>query len=293
MNRQRISGILFAFAAAFFYGAVTTQAKVAYEAGSNAMTLMFWRYLVTSIIIGIVLKLSRQSLKTLPEITLQVAVVSLVFSGTMILYLKSVEIITVSLSVLLLYLFPVMVMLVSVVTGRMHASAVNVGAFFIALLGIGLLLGGNELEGGKLGMIMALLAACGAAYTFVKGGDIAPKTTSLVLSFWINLTGLFLVIPLVYDQYAMPVGRTGMMCFLGATLSYIIAILTHFAGLARLSAARAAFIFNLEPVVALLLAVIVLSESLSTMQWAGVGLILMLLPLFNILYKPIGKTHAQ
>ncbi|MYB35499.1 MAG: DMT family transporter [Gammaproteobacteria bacterium] len=286
LGHNRISGILFALAAAFTYGAVTTQAKIVYEAGGNAMTLMFWRYLMATMVIAGIVKLSRQSFKPMAEITLSVIYLSVVFSGTMILYLKSVESITVSLAVLLLYLFPVFVMLICLITGRMQASVINIGAFFAAFTGIALLLGGNDLEGGKPGIFLAILAACGAAYTFVKGGDIAPRINPFVLTFWVNLVGLILVIPMVLDQYRMPSGVIPLLCLLGATLSYIAAILTHFATLARLSAARAAFIFNLEPVVSLLLAALVLSESLAPMQWIGVSLILLLLPLFNVLYKP-------
>lgn len=290
LGHSRISGILFALVAVFTYGAQTTQAKIVYEAGGNAMTLVFWRYFIAAMVIAGILKLTRQSFRPMTEITWPVIYLSVVFSGTMILYLKSVESITVSLAVLLLYLFPVFVMLICLVTGRMQASVINIGAFFVAFIGIALLLGGNELGGGRPGIFLAILAACGAAYTFVKGGDIAPRISPLVLAFWVNLVGVVLVIPLVLDQYSMPIGIIPLLCLSGATLSYIIAVLAHFATLSRLSAARTAFIFNLEPVVSLLLAVLVLSESLAPMQWVGVVLILMLLPLFNVLYRPTDRS---
>ncbi|MXZ80374.1 MAG: DMT family transporter [Gammaproteobacteria bacterium] len=289
----RLSGILLALTAAMAYGAVTTQAKIVYTAGGNALTLMFWRYLVASVVIASVLKLARQPLGPKSGITLRIVLISVVFSGSMISYLKSVETISVSLAVLLLYIFPILVMLTALVTGRMRPSIISIGAFFMAFLGIGLLLGGDDLEGGLTGILFAVLAACGFAYTFLKGSDLAPGTGSLVLSLWVNLAGLCLVVPMVYGEFAMPDGQIALLCLVGATLSYIVAVLAHFATLARLSAARAAFIFNLEPVVSLLLAMLVLSESLGTVQWMGVGLILALLPLFNILYKPLdGKPHA-
>lgn len=293
-NDIRLSGILLALTAAIAYGAVTTQAKIVYAAGGNALTLMFWRYLVASIVIAGVLRLARQPLRPKSGIPFQTVLISVVFAGSMISYLKSVETISVSLAVLLLYIFPILVMLTALVTGRMRPSIISVGAFFMAFLGIGLLLGGDDLEGGLAGIGFAALAACGFAYTFLKGSDLAPGTGSLVLSLWVNLAGLCLVVPMVYDEFAMPDGQIALLCLVGATLSYIVAVLAHFATLARLSAARAAFIFNLEPVVSLLLAMLVLSESLGTVQWIGVGLILVLLPLFNILYKPLdGKPHVH
>ncbi len=286
LDRNQITGILFALASAFAYGSVTTQAKVFYEAGGNAMTLIFWRYLIATMVIAYILKLTRQTVKPMKQIRLQVIILSVIFSGTMVLYLKSVETITVSLAVILLFMFPVIVMFICLATGRMRASIINIGTFFLAFLGITFLLGGNELKGAHTGIVLACLAACGCAYTFVKGGDIASLIHPLVLVFWINMAGLVLVIFLVIDQFSMPSGLLPLLCLIGATMSYMIAILTHFSALARLSAPRVAFIFNLEPVVSLTLAAVVLSESLSMMQWVGVILILMLLPLFNILYKP-------
>lgn len=67
----------------------------------------------------------------------------------------------------------------------------------------------------------------------------------------------------------------------------MVAILTCLAILSELSVVRAAFIFHLEPVISLLLAALVLSESLAPLQWIGVTLILLLLSPFNVLYKPI------
>ena len=62
-----------------------------------------------------------------------------------------------------------------------------------------------------------------------------------------------------------------------ATLFYIIAILCQFQALARLPAATAAFILNLEPVVSILLASIILKEQLSNLQWLGVILVISVL----------------
>ena len=53
-----------------------------------------------------------------------------------------------------------------------------------------------------------------------------------------------------------------------------MAILSQFEALARLSAARAAFLINLEPVVSILLASLVLNESLSLIQVSGVILVI-------------------
>jgi drug/metabolite transporter (DMT)-like permease len=59
-----------------------------------------------------------------------------------------------------------------------------------------------------------------------------------------------------------------------AVCSTVIAILTFFAGLQRLGAGRASMLSTLEPVVTVLLAAMLLGETLSIAQWGGGVLIL-------------------
>jgi drug/metabolite transporter (DMT)-like permease len=70
-----------------------------------------------------------------------------------------------------------------------------------------------------------------------------------------------------------------------ATLFYLVAILSQFQALARLPAARAAFLLNLEPVVSILLASLVLQESLSVVQASGVLLVISVV-ILSLRFKP-------
>lgn len=59
-----------------------------------------------------------------------------------------------------------------------------------------------------------------------------------------------------------------------ALLSTVLAILTFFAGLQRLGAARASMLSTLEPVVTVILAALLLGEHVGLTQALGGGLIL-------------------
>jgi drug/metabolite transporter (DMT)-like permease len=86
-----------------------------------------------------------------------------------------------------------------------------------------------------------------------------------------------MIIPLVYMQFSLPTATPGLVALAAATLFYLIAILCQFEALARLPASTAAFILNLEPVVSILLAAIILQEHLSGLQWLGVALVVSVL----------------
>ena len=96
------TGVIFALITAAGLGAITTQAKIIYADGGNAMTVMFTRFLISTLIFGLLIALRRQSFKVDRPLRLPVAVIGLVWSAAMICYLLSVESISVSLAVLLL-----------------------------------------------------------------------------------------------------------------------------------------------------------------------------------------------
>ena len=271
------AGVIYALLTATGLGAITTLAKIIYADGGNAMTLMFTRFLVSTLVFGLLIAIKRHSFIVDRKFRLPVIAVGFVWSGAMICYLLSVETISVSLAVLLLYSYPLLVLTYSILGKYLFPSRPVVLIFFIAFLGLYLALSGGEVKLDGRGLSLALLAGGGAAFTFIKGAQIAPKLNPLVMTFWINAVGLVMIIPLIYTQFSLPTSSSGLTSLGAATLFYVIAILCQFQALARLPAATAAFILNLEPVVSILLASIILHEQLSNLQWLGVVLVISVL----------------
>ena len=287
------SGAMLALIAATGLGAITTQAKIVYADGGNALTMMLWRFVISTIVIGIIVLARKQKFQIDQQHKESTFMLGLIWSGSMICYLMSVETISVSLAVLILYSYPLLVMLVSLATGRMPLTYSVVAAFALAFIGIGLMLGGGEIRVHPLGICLAALAASGAAYTFLKGSEVAPKLDPFVLTFWINVVGVLMILPLVWNQFSMPHSSVGLWCLGGATLCYVVSIVAQFGALARMAAAKAAFIFNIEPVVSILLALLILSETLSGIQWIGAAIVVCVLFLFGFLDTSSSKESAS
>ena len=270
-------GVVYALVAACGLGAVTTQAKFVYADGGNALTLMFWRFIMSVLVIGLIVIIQRGSFRLPPETGRPTVLVGIIWSGSMICYLMAVESISVSLAVLILYSYPVLVFVFSVVSGRIALSARTAIAFFTAFTGLALMLLSKNLVPNLSGILFAMLAACGAAYTFLVGRTVASRMSPLVLAFWVNFMGILLIMPLIHGRFSMPSSNFALTVLGSATLCYIIAIVCQFQSLARMPSAKAAFIFNFEPVVSILLALFILGENLSPLQWAGAGLVMLVL----------------
>ena len=290
MGNTNRAGLMYALAAAVGLGAITTQAKLVYEDGGNAPTLMFWRFLVSVLVIGLILLIKRQALTPSRHLFGPALLLGVVWSGAMIAYLMSVQFISVSVAVLILYSYPMIVLLVSILTGKLNASFGTISLFIAAFIGIALMLMNGEIHLSIYGLGFAVAAALGAAYTFLAGSRVAPKLNPNTLTLWVNLAGLLLIIPLVATQFQLPDTWQGIAALSGATACYVVAILCQFQALSQISAARASFIFNVEPVVSIVLALLVLNETLSAVQWLGVIVVLAVLFIFT---KVLPSDHSD
>jgi len=271
------AGIFFALITAIGLGAITTQAKIFYADGGNAMTLMLTRFLVCTLVFGLLIAFKRRKFNIDRRQRLPIFKLGFIWSGSMICYLLSVESISVSLAVLIFYVYPLLVLCYSLLRRQVSPSPVLISLFCLAFLGLYLALSSGTMKLDRTGLLFASIAGFGAAYTFIKGARVAPLLNPLVLTFWINGVGLAMIIPLVYTQFSLPAATAGLLALAAATLFYLIAILCQFETLARLPATTAAFLLNLEPVVSILLAAIILQEHLTGLQWVGIALVLSVL----------------
>ena len=288
-------GVFYALAAAFGLGAITTQAKLVYADGGNALTLMFWRFIMSVVIIGALVLFKRQSFRVEKPLVRPVTLLGLIWSGSMICYLMAVESISVSVAVLILYSYPLIVLLLSMIKGYVEVSPKLIAVFIVAFTGIGLMLGGGSVSLNPYGVVFSVLAATGAAYTFLSGSRVAKQLNPIVLTFWVNFMGIFLILPIIFGKFMIPETATGLILTGGATVCYIIAILCQFQALSHMPAAKAAFLFNFEPVVSLCLAAIILGERLAPLQWVGVAIVMIVLLRFSDMIgnSQTGKDAAE
>jgi drug/metabolite transporter (DMT)-like permease len=282
---KRHGGMIFALVTACGLGAITTLAKVFYDDGGDAVTLMLVRLLASTLVFGLLLACRRDSFRVARAQRTSLGMIGLFWSGGMICYLSAVETISVSLAVLIFYTYPLLVLAWSIFRRQLPPSPFLIALFMAAFYGLYLALSGSEIHLGFGGVLFALLASCGAAFTFIRGARVAPGLSPLVMTFWINATGLLLILPLLLNGVAMPATMQGMTALVLATLFYLVAILSQFEALARLPAARAAFLLNLEPVVSIVLARLVLDETLSLTQASGVILVITVI-ILSLRHKP-------
>ena len=210
------------------------------------------------------------------------AALGVLYSGNSSTYFAGLETVSASLAALIVYIYPALVAVLTIRIGRRLQGRRAWAALGLALLGVGLAVGGIEaadvppIEG------LLLIVASPIIYSVWivlsarlsgerrsgvgRGGDEgvdptaagAVMLTATALTFW--LSALALGRPVLPD--AIPAGAWGGILGVGV-VSTFIAIQAFIAGSHRIGAARASIVSTVEPIWTIVLASVLLGESLS------------------------------
>ena len=161
MNKNQIVGRSLALGAAIFYGVNTTLSRLAYDTGTTPLSLTIYRFLMATILMIAIVLVMRKSWR--------LSVKPLVFASCIlgnfaisIGHLGAVNYIPVSLSAIIFYSFPLLVIGYKRFAQRQPVTGNELLAFLLAFIGIGVALGSDFHEFDLRGIALALLGAVGA-----------------------------------------------------------------------------------------------------------------------------------
>lgn len=281
-------GIALALFSAVGYGTMITATRLAYDAGSNPLTLIVARAAVPGAILALIMLARRQSFALAPGAFRPVAGVALSQLGITIGYLGAVAYIPVSLAALVFYAYPVLVagLLPLLGRGRVHWTAAL--AFLAAFAGLALALAPTFAVLDLLGLALALGAALSGVLLMLAADRLPPAQDMLAVGLTMNLATLAVAAPYaaVAGGLAAPVTALGWGAIAYVCLGFLGAFIATIGAVRHAGALRTALVFNVEPVVAIVSAVLLLGESLSAGQTLGVALVFAALTLATLAERP-------
>jgi drug/metabolite transporter (DMT)-like permease len=277
-RRSLAVGTALALVAALLYGANVPAARLASQAGMPGADLIGWRSILFLPLIALAAFISGERLRLLPQERGPTFRLGVAASLTATFYLSSVDRLPVPMAVVLFYMFPLFVIvLASRLEGR-RISRLQIAVFAIAFLGL-LIAVGPSLHGLSLiGVALAIGAALASAAMFILAGRVS--NAPLRNLFWSQAV----MGPIAFSFAFLQGGPTTLSVFWMAPLAisiamgtYAIAYILQLMAAQKISADRAGLLFLFEPVMAIFAAGLVLHETLSALQMAGVALILVAL----------------
>ena len=273
--RTRLVGVLCIAASAAGFGAMPIFAKLAYAEGVDLPSMLFLRFALAGMALAVVMQLRAIPWPRGGNLLALVAMGGVGYLGQSFCYFAALQHATAGLTALLLYLYPAIVTVLSAFLARRRLSPLRLLAVAAALFGTGLAVGGS-LEGSALGILLGIGAALIYSVYILVGERVTPAAGAMPAA-----TVIMLSAALVYGSIvlwrgpAFPASPVAWAAVGGIVLfSTVVAMITFFAGMARLGAADAATLSTLEPVVTVVLAAIFLAEAVGRWQVAGGVIIL-------------------
>lgn len=243
--------------------------------------LALYRAILAAVLIGVFLAFTGQKI---PVKELGRELVLLLLSGVAmgfnwILLFEAYKYTTVSVATLSYYFAPVIVTVVSPVLFREKLTAKQILCFVMSTVGIVLITGIGEMAGGTdhIGILFGLSAALLYA-TVVLLNKFIKHVEGIHRTFLQFLAAIVVLIPYVAVNGGMTLGNLnglGWGCLLIVGLVHTgVAYCLYFTALKEVSGQEAAILSYVDPLVAVLISVTVLGESMNLWQIVGGVLIL-------------------
>jgi drug/metabolite transporter (DMT)-like permease len=274
-SRDEARGLLLVALSTLAYGVLPILGKVAYAAGVRPLPLLAWRYVVAAALIAILDRGERPPLR----VRVRLWAIGSVFVVNSIAYFRALDLIPASVTALVLYTYPVIVVLLAALFGVERFTWRSLLATLGAFLGCALTAGGAP-AGTSLrpsGIAWALAAAVVYASYIVLSSRFGVGVPARVLALHLAQAAAVLCVAagIAGEGLALPIDARGLLAVAGiAVVSTVVAMTAFLAGMALVGPTRASVLSSLEVIVTLALAHLLLGERLSAWQWAGAALIL-------------------
>ena len=272
-----IFGVIFALVAGILFGLIGPTTKIAYNSGASVALTIFLRYAVASIIILPFIPYQ----KNLFEIfTKNLKYFLSISAGSILLtlgLLTSVIFIEVSLTILIFCLYPIYVLLFSIIIDKEKISLTVKLLFFVTFLGIVLVIGPSFKAINIIGILLAFLASLGSTSMIIVNQKMSIKGISPIpINIFINIfnTIFFFVILKIFFSLNFNFDINIYLLILIPSVCYSFALLSQLIAIPKIGQSYTALFLYLEPVVGVLGAVFLLNENLETYQIIGASIVI-------------------
>ena len=249
-------------------------ARFAYASGADVMGILVSRFTIAGAILAAIMFASRRPWPRGRPLKVAIAMGAIGYVGQAACYFAGLQHASAGLIALLLYAYPTLVCLLSAAFLHERLTRRRIALLAVSFVGIALTLGGGH--GTPTGIALGLAAAAFYSVYIVVGARELADTDALAASTVVCLSAATtLIVAGLFRAPQLPGAWWGWLAIAAiAVISTVVAMIAFFGALKRIGPAVASIASTLEPVVTVVLAWIVLGESLAPIQIAGGALVL-------------------
>ncbi len=271
---SRRSGMLIMVVSAVMFGLMPSLASIARSGGVSTETLLFIRFSVSAVLVAIFAKLTHRPLPKGAALGRWMAVGLVLYTIQSYSYFTALLHAPAALVSLLLYLYPVIVAVLSVLFLHEKITSIKGISLTIAIVGA-ILAVGPVASGSPKGVAWGLTAAVAYSVYLVVGSRLLRDSdavgSSVIIMF--AATVAYGTISTLHG-WQFPHTAAGWWGSLGLALVSAVALSTLFAGMDVIGPVNTSTISAIEPVVTALLGFLLLNQTPTPLQFVGGVLIL-------------------
>ena len=269
-------GLAFSVAGSFGLGLAMVLSRFAYDAGANGLALGTARAVFIVPALYLFCRLTRRSLRLPRGDWLHCAGLGVFTAMGFYGHIGAIEYISVGLAAMLFFTFPPIIGVLQATVAREPPGLLKSLALVIAFGGIALMLGVSLDSADPRGIILALVSgACVGWNTFWTARRV-PHVDGVVAVFHMGTVAFvaLVFITLVSGKALLPEGTVGWMGMAAVVALQALSLPLFYLALPRIGSLKAGMIANVQPVVSILLAFLILGELMTPPQLAGGALVL-------------------
>ena len=268
-------GYGFVFLSAACYAVLSIVMKTVYNTGLTDLTAIIIEAFLSTVLIWLVVVIGKNKAKVQKKYWLHLAAQGMIggFGATMLFFLALARL-GASLTTLLYFTFPAMVMIYHVLILKAKLIREQIISLFMVMIGILLTIDFSQLETGMItlgGLSMGIGAAVANAFISINGEKLLEQLETFVVTAW-SFTFSFGMMLLVYQPswiFSLEITYyQAVLLFLGAILT-VTPVAAYLAGIRRVGSGNASIVSTLEIPIILLLAGWILGEALNIVQLTG------------------------
>lgn len=277
--QSKLKGYLCGIGAAVCYGTNPLGALYLYEDGINANSVLFYRFALAVVMLGMLMAARRKSMKVSKRELSLLCALGVVFSTSSITLYFSFCFMDAGIASTLLFVYPVMVAVIMALLFKERLPAVSVFAIMLALSGIAMLYHG---DGGATlstrGVMLVMFSSLSYAVYIVVVNKSPLRMSSMKLTFYVLFFGMLTVLTnsfitgLHIQMLTTP--RMWSCAFMLALLPTVFSLVLMTISVHETGSTPTAVMGALEPLTAVVIGVAVFGEQLTPRLAAGIVLIL-------------------
>lgn len=275
----KIRGAICGIASAAFYGCNPLGALGLYELGINSNTVLFFRFLLASLILAGLMLVRRESFSLTRKESGLVLILGVIFCMTSLLMFISFHYIDAGIASTLIFVYPVMVAIIMAIFFREKITLLTCGSIALSLAGIGLLYHGDGDTLNTTGVLLVMLAAFFNALYIIVINRTKLNIPAVKMTFYVSVVSIFMVYAYSLTgenqqiQWLTTPAMWGYALFM-AFVPTVLALVMMAVAIRDIGSTPTAIMGALEPVSAVMIGVLMFGEKFTLQILFGIILIM-------------------